>query len=87
MAMGQIMARTGQQVVSEIREDLFRHTQGLPLSYFDGHTHGELMSRFTNDVDTISEALNNSFTTLIQSFFYDCRNNYLYHSSEFLSCH
>lgn len=66
---GQIMARTGQQVVSEIREDLFRHTQGLPLSYFDGHTHGELMSRFTNDVDTISEALNNSFTTLIQSFF------------------
>ena len=66
---GQIMARTGQQVVSEIREDLFRHTQGLPLSYFDGHTHRELMSRFTNDVDTISEALNNSFTTLIQSFF------------------
>ena len=66
---GQIMARTGQQVVSEIREDLFRHTQGLSLSYFDGHTHGELMSRFTNDVDTISEALNNSFTTLIQSFF------------------
>lgn len=66
---GQIMARTGQQVVSEIREDLFRHTQGLPLSYFDGHTHGDLMSRFTNDVDTISEALNNSFTTLIQSFF------------------
>ena len=66
---GQIMARTGQQVVSEIREDLFCHTQGLPLSYFDGHTHGELMSRFTNDVDTISEALNNSFTTLIQSFF------------------
>lgn len=66
---GQIMARTGQQVVHEIREDLFRHTQGLPLSYFDGHTHGELMSRFTNDVDTISEALNNSFTTLIQSFF------------------
>lgn len=66
---GKIMARTGQQVVSEIREDLFRHTQGLPLSYFDGHTHGELMSRFTNDVDTISEALNNSFTTLIQSFF------------------
>lgn len=66
---GQIMARTGQQIVSEIREDLFRHTQGLPLAYFDGHTHGELMSHFTNDVDTISEALNNSFTTLIQSFF------------------
>ena len=50
-------------MVSEIRSDLFRHTQDLPLSYFDAHTHGELMSRFTNDVDTLTEALNNSFAT------------------------
>ncbi|WP_281532643.1 ABC transporter ATP-binding protein [Anaerocolumna aminovalerica] len=63
-----IMIRTSQQVVSEIRSDLFQHTQKLPLNYFDTHTHGELMSHFTNDVDTISEALNNSFTLLIQSF-------------------
>ena len=64
----QLMVRTSQTVVKEIRSDLFRHTQRLPLTYFDAHTHGELMSRFTNDVDTISEALNNSFAMLIQSF-------------------
>ena len=64
----QLMVRTSQTVVKEIRADLFYHVQKLPLKYFDAHTHGELMSRFTNDVDTISEALNNSFAMLIQSF-------------------
>ena len=39
----------------------------MSVKYFDAHTHGELMSRFTNDVDTIQEALNNSFTMVIQS--------------------
>lgn len=63
-----LMVRVSQRVVGEIRMDLFRKTQKLPLKYFDTHTHGELMSHFTNDVDTISEALNNSFTLLIQSF-------------------
>ncbi|WP_099206122.1 ABC transporter ATP-binding protein [Scatolibacter rhodanostii] len=63
-----MMIHVSQQIVSEIRMDLFRHTQKLPLSFFDTHTHGDLMSHFTNDVDTISEALNNSFTLLIQSF-------------------
>ena len=66
-AYNQMMVHLSQKVVSEIRADLFRHTQKLPLSYFDAHTHGELMSRFTNDVDTISEALNSSFAMLIQS--------------------
>lgn len=64
----QLMVHTSQTVVKEIRADLFAHVQKLPLKYFDAHTHGELMSRFTNDVDTISEALNNSFAMLIQSF-------------------
>ena len=64
----QLMVRTSQKVVSEIRRDLFVHTQTLPLRYFDSHTHGELMSRFTNDVDTVTEALNGSFTMLVQSF-------------------
>ncbi len=67
-AYNQMMVRMSQKVVSEIRSDLFRHTQRLPLTYFDAHTHGELMSRFTNDVDTISEALNSSFAMMIQSF-------------------
>lgn len=63
-----LMVRTAQQVVQEIRKDLFHHVQKLPIKYFDTHTHGELMSRFTNDVDTITDALNNSFAMMIQSF-------------------
>lgn len=63
-----MMVHVSQQIVSEIRMDLFRHTQKLRLKYFDTYTHGDLMSHFTNDIDTISEALNNSFTLLIQSF-------------------
>lgn len=64
----QLMVHTSQKVIREIRRDLFRHMQKLPVSYFDTHTHGELMSRFTNDVDTVQEALNNSFSLMIQSF-------------------
>lgn len=63
-----LMVKTSQKVIEEIRKDLFNHTQKLPLKYFDAHTHGELMSRFTNDVDTVQEAMNNSFAMIIQSF-------------------
>lgn len=63
-----LMIITSQKVIREIRSDLFAHTQKLPLSYFDAHTHGELMSRFTNDVDTVQEAMNSSFAMIIQSF-------------------
>ena len=62
------MVVTSQKVIKEIRNDLFAHTQKLPLSYFDAHSHGELMSRFTNDVDTVQEAMNSSFAMIIQSF-------------------
>lgn len=64
----QIMAIAAQKVVKDIRKDLFHVLQKLPLSFFDTHSHGELMSRFTNDVDTVSDALNNSFAMMIQSF-------------------
>lgn len=64
----QIMAVAAQKVVKDIRKDLFHVLQKLPLSFFDTHSHGELMSRFTNDVDTVSDALNNSFAMMIQSF-------------------
>ena len=68
LGYNRLMVKTSQKIIREIRKDLFNHTQSLPLSYFDSHTHGDLMSHFTNDVDTIQEALNNSFTLLIQSF-------------------
>jgi ABC-type multidrug transport system, ATPase and permease components len=63
----QIMVVLAQRVVEEMRNDLFRKVQKLPVSYFDGQTHGELMSRFTNDIETISDALNNSFAMAVQS--------------------
>lgn len=67
-AYNRLMVVTSQKVIKEIRNDLFAHTQKLPLSYFDAHSHGELMSRFTNDVDTVQEAMNSSFAMIIQSF-------------------
>jgi len=60
-----IMVHVSQNTVARIREDLFARMQQLPLQYFDTHTHGELMSRYTNDIETVSEALNNSFGSLV----------------------
>lgn len=64
----QIMVVAAQKVIKEIRSDLFTKVQSLALQFFDTKTHGDIMSRFTNDVDTIQEALNNSFAMMIQSF-------------------
>ena len=63
----QIMVRAAQKVLKDIRHDLFAHLQTLSLRFFDTQHKGNLMSLFTNDVDTISDALNNSFALLIQS--------------------
>ena len=64
----QTMVKAAQKVLYDIRRDLFAHLQTLPLRFFDTRRHGDIMSYFTGDVDTISDALNNSFTMLIQSF-------------------
>lgn len=64
----QTMVVAAQKIIYEIRRDLFNHIQSLPLKYFDTRTHGDIMSRFTNDVDTISDAFNNSFAMIVQSF-------------------
>ena len=63
----QTMVRAAQRVVSDIRRDLFAHIQTLPLGYFDRTRSGDVMSFFTNDVDTVAEALNNSFANVIQA--------------------
>lgn len=60
-----IMVQIAQTTMANIRADLFGRMQDLPLKFFDTHTHGELMSRYTNDIETVSEALNNSFGSLI----------------------
>ena len=64
----QLMVRAAQKILRDIRRDLFVHLQTLPLGFFDTNRKGDLMSLFTNDVDTISDALNNSFAMIIQSF-------------------
>ena len=64
----QLMVRAAQQILCDIRQDLYTHLQKLSLGFFDAQRKGDLMSLFTNDVDTISDALNNSFAVIIQSF-------------------
>lgn len=63
----QVMVRAAQRVVFDLRRDLFDRIQRLPLPFFDRTRTGDVMSYFTNDVDTISEALNNSFANVIQA--------------------
>ena len=63
----QTMVRAAQRVVFDIRRDLLRHIETLPLSWFDRTRNGDVMSYFTNDVDTISEALNNGFANMVQA--------------------
>lgn len=63
----QTMVHAAQRIVFDIRRDLLAHIQTLPLSWFDSRRSGDIMSFFTNDVDTVSEALNNSFANMVQA--------------------
>lgn len=62
-----LMVEVAQDTVLQIRKELFEQIQVLPLKYFDKNTHGELMSRVTNDVDNISVTLNTSISQILQS--------------------
>lgn len=62
-----IMVHVAQKCVHQIRTDLFNKMQSLSIKYFDGHTHGDLMSLYTNDIESINEALNNSIGTAISA--------------------
>jgi len=61
------MASVSQYTVLDMRKDLFSQLQKLPLGYFDSRNHGEIMSRTTNDMENITNTLNQSFTSLISS--------------------
>ena len=61
------MLSISTKTLLKIRTDLFTHMETLPIRYFDTHTHGDLMSRFTNDIDTIREMLSNSISSFISS--------------------
>ena len=60
-----IMLTISQNAVEKIRNDLFNKLQNLPVRYFDTHPTGEVMSRFTNDVDNIDVMFNNSLTSIV----------------------
>ena len=62
-----LMVKIAQNTINEVREKLFNHLQELPVRFFDSRTTGDIMSRFTNDVDTLNEALQNGITTLFSS--------------------
>ena len=62
-----LMLNVSQNTLNLLRRDLFDHLQDLPIKYFDTHTHGELMSRFTNDVDTVREAISQGLVQTISS--------------------
>ena len=63
----QIMVRISQGTLKEIRDDMFTHMQTLPIRYFDTHTHGDIMSHYTNDTDTLRQFISQSLPQLISA--------------------
>ncbi len=66
-AYARLMLNVSQKTLNLLRRDLFDHLLDLPIKYYDTHTHGELMSRFTNDVDTVREAISQGLVQLVSS--------------------
>mgnify|MGYP001144496980 CR=1 FL=1 len=66
-AYARIMVHISQRTVATLRQDLFNKLQSLPLRYFDTHQSGDLMSRFTNDMDTVSDMIGNSFASVVSN--------------------
>ena len=64
---GWLMAAVSQRSLKQVRKDLFTHLQTLPLSFFDQNPAGELMSRLTNDIDAINQAVSQNVTSLLAS--------------------
>lgn len=64
-----IMVGVAQGVLKTIRDEMFEHMQTLPIKYFDTHTHGDVMSHYTNDTDTLRQAIAQSAPQTVASFF------------------
>ena len=62
-----LMVHVGHGTLNKLRGELFRHMEKLPLSYFDNHSHGEIMSVYTNDVDTLRQVITQSVTGILRS--------------------
>lgn len=66
-AYNQIMVGVAQGTLKTIRDEMFEHMQTLPIRYFDSHTHGDVMSHYTNDADTLQQMISQSIPNLISS--------------------
>ena len=64
----QLMAGVGQGTIKKLRDAMFDNMETLPIRYFDTHSHGEIMSTYTNDVDTIRQLVGQSIPNMFQSF-------------------
>ena len=62
-----IMVRVSQGVLKTIRDDMFTHMQSLPIKYFDTNSHGDIMSRYTNDIDTLRQMISMTIPQIISS--------------------
>ena len=62
-----IMVSIAQGVLKEIRDTMFSHMQTLPIRYFDTHTHGDIMSHYTNDTDTLRQMISQSIPQMFSS--------------------
>ena len=62
-----LMLTCSARIMCQLRKEMFEKMQSLPISFFDGHTHGELMSYYTNDIDAIREMVQNSITQMLIS--------------------
>ena len=67
LAYNRLMVTISQGVQKKIRDDLFSHMQSLPIKYFDTHAHGDVMSVYTNDVDTLRQMFSQSIPQVINS--------------------
>jgi ATP-binding cassette subfamily B protein len=68
LVYNQIMVVVTQGTLKALRDDLFAHMESLPISYFDTHSHGDIMSIYTNDIDTLRQMVSQSIPQFINSF-------------------
>ncbi|SEP97240.1 ATP-binding cassette, subfamily B [Lachnospiraceae bacterium RM5] len=66
-AFNKIMIYIAQGTIKKIRDEVFEHMQSLPIRYFDTHAHGDIMSIYTNDIDTLRQMISQSMPQMIQS--------------------
>ena len=69
LAYSWIMAVIAQRTMERMRNEMFEKMQGLPIRYFDSHEYGDIMSLYTNDVDTLRQMMMQTFTAAVSSFF------------------